>query len=141
MTSFTRKPGPSAYFYVSSSRSEAWPWFCGACGCGCDFEDWRGFCVLPHGGGRRGGVDGLGYLADVFTGIAFGADGVNVDVGLVFGGKAEFGFLEMEDLRLQEAGDGAIPIHGGLRGAGILMMGHKFPLIFDLCLYRNPYPS
>jgi hypothetical protein len=109
--------------------------FAGLCGYGRDFEGWRGFAFCHTEAGGVGGVDGLGYLADVFTGIAFGADGVDVDVGLVFGGKAEFSFLEMEDLRLQEAGDGAIPIHGGLRRGGYFDDGHKFPLIFDLCLY------
>ena len=85
-----------------------------------------------------GSVDGLGYLANVFASIAFGADGVDVDVGLVFGGKAEFGFLEMEDLRPQEAGDRAIRIHGGLRRGGYFDDGHAFPLI--LVFLFNPYP-
>jgi len=62
------------------------------------------FCHTEAGG--VGGVDGLGYLADVFTAIAFGADGVNVRCWFgILGGKAEFGF----------PGDGGFATSGGRR--------------------------
>jgi hypothetical protein len=59
-----------------------------------------------------GFVDAFGNLANIFGGIAFGFYGVDVDVALILGGKAEFGFLEMDHLAPQQAGDGATLIHG-----------------------------